>query len=354
MTVLVTGGAGFIGANFIARWLSASDEPVVNVDKLTYAGNRNALDRLTTNPRHYFVQADIVDGAAISGLLDRFCPRAIIHFAAESHVDRSITGPADFINTNVVGTFTLLECSRRYFAALPAKRAAQFRFLHVSTDEVYGELADGDAPADETHRYAPNSPYSASKAASDHLVRAYNQTYGLPVLTTHCSNNYGPLQFPEKLIPVVIANAIAGLRIPVYGTGSNIRDWLHVDDHCTALCAVLDRGTVGETYNIGSNNEVTNIDLVRTICTILDNMVPDPAVGSRQSLISFVTDRLGHDRRYALDATKLRDRLGWVPARPFEQGLKQTVAWYLDNRDWLNFKVPAELSEAAPQQGTTA
>lgn len=335
MTILVTGGAGFIGANFITRWLSRSGEPVVNVDKLTYAGNRTILASMGQHERHHFFQVDIADDVAVSELLNRFRPRAIIHFAAESHVDRSIAGPEAFVGTNIVGTFQLLECARRYHSGLNAALADGFRFLHVSTDEVFGQLGPNDSPVTEEGRYAPNSPYSASKAASDHLVRAYGHTYGLPVLTSHCSNNYGPLQYPEKLIPVVIANALAGEPIPVYGNGSNIRDWIHVEDHCAGLEIILDKGRVGETYNIGSNSEVANIDLVRRICVILDELLPDPELPDREVLIAFVSDRPGHDWRYSLDATKLRTQLGWKPSYPFDEGLRQTVGWYIQNRHWL-------------------
>ena len=335
MTILVTGGAGFIGANFITRWLSRSEEPVVNVDKLTYAGNATILASMGQHDRHYFFQVDIADDVAVSELLDRFRPRAIVHFAAESHVDRSISSPEAFVGTNIVGTFRLLECARRYHSGLNAALADGFRFLHVSTDEVFGQLGPNDSPVTEEGRYAPNSPYSASKAASDHLVRAYGHTYGLPVLISHCSNNYGPLQYPEKLIPVVIANALTGEPIPVYGNGSNIRDWLHVEDHCAALEIILDKGRVGETYNIGSNSEVANIDLVRRICVILDELLPDPELPNRQDLIAFVSDRPGHDWRYSLDATKLRTQLGWKPFYPFDEGLRQTVGWYIQNRHWL-------------------
>ncbi len=332
--ILVTGGAGFIGSNFVLDWLQQSDEPVLTLDALTYAGNVHNLDRLRGDPRHTFVHGDICDRALIDRLLATHRPRAIVHFAAESHVDRSIHGPGAFIRTNVEGTFTLLEAARAHWQALPADEKAAFRFHHVSTDEVYGSLS-ADAPAfTETHPYEPNSPYSASKAASDHLVRAWFHTYGLPVLTTNCSNNYGPYHFPEKLIPLMIVNALAGKPLPVYGDGLNVRDWLYVTDHCSAIRAVLARGRVGETYNVGGWNEMPNIEIVRTVCALLDELKPDPA-GSYSRLITFVKDRPGHDRRYAIDARKIERELGWRPADTFATGIRKTVQWYLDHPEWV-------------------
>jgi dTDP-glucose 4,6-dehydratase len=331
--ILVTGGAGFIGGNFILDWLQGSDETVVNVDKLTYAGNLATLDSLRGNRDHIFARADICDRAAIDALLAEHKPRAIVHFAAESHVDRSIHGPADFVQTNVIGTFTLLEATRAYWGALPDDQKHSFRFLHVSTDEVYGSLSATDPQFSETTPYAPNSPYSATKAGSDHLVRAYHHTYGLPVLTTNCSNNYGPYQFPEKLVPLMIANAIAGKALPVYGDGRNVRDWLYVGDHCSAIREVLLRGKPGETYNVGGWNEKTNLEVVHTLCDLLDHLKPG-ASGSYRDQITYVKDRPGHDRRYAIDARKLERELGWKPAETFETGMKKTVQWYLDNQAW--------------------
>ena len=331
--ILVTGGAGFIGGNFILDWLQSSDEPVVNVDKLTYAGNLATLDSLRGNPNHIFVRADICDRVAIDALLAEHKPRAILHFAAESHVDRSIHGPADFVQTNVIGTFTLLEATRAYWSALPDELKNAFRFLHVSTDEVYGSLAATDPPFSETTAYAPNSPYSATKAGSDHLVRAYHHTYGLPVLTTNCSNNYGPYQFPEKLVPLMIASAIAGKALPVYGDGSNVRDWLYVGDHCSAIREVLLRAKPGETYNVGGWNEKTNLEVVHTLCDLLDQLRPR-AGGSYRGQITYVKDRPGHDHRYAIDPRKLERELGWRPAYTFETGMKETVRWYLNNQAW--------------------
>jgi dTDP-glucose 4,6-dehydratase len=330
----VTGGAGFIGANFVLDWLAAHNEPVVNLDALTYAGNLENLSSLQGDARHVFVRGDITDRACVDGLLATHRPRAIVHFAAESHVDRSILGPEAFLRTNIHGTFVLLEAARQYWSGLQGGERDAFRFLHVSTDEVYGSL-DATAPAfTETHPYEPNSPYSASKAASDHLVRAWHHTYGLPVLTTNCSNNYGPFQFPEKLIPLVITRALRGEPLPVYGDGLNVRDWLYVGDHCTAIRRVLEGGRLGETYNIGGWNEKTNIDIVRGICRLLDEMRPDPA-GPRERLITFVKDRPGHDRRYAIDARKVADELGWRPAETFETGIRRTVRWYLDHSAWV-------------------
>ncbi len=336
MTVLVTGGAGFIGANFVRDWLAQSDEPVVNLDKLTYAGNLENLAGLERDERHIFVRGDIGDQPLIDRLLAAHRPRAIINFAAESHVDRSIHGPADFIQTNVMGTFHLLEAARHYWPDL--SKPAAFRFLHVSTDEVYGSLGPNDPPFTETSPYAPNSPYSASKAASDHLVRAYHHTYGLPVLTTNCSNNYGPYQFPEKLIPLMIHNALKGEALPVYGDGQNRRDWLFVADHCRAVRRVLEAGRPGEVYNIGGLTEKPNLDIVHTLCRLLDAMHPDPA-GSYQRLINHVKDRPGHDRRYAIDTTKIHRELDWKPLESFETGIAKTVRWYLDNGAWVEHVV---------------
>lgn len=332
--ILVTGGAGFIGSNFVLGWLAGNDEPVINLDKLTYAGNLKNLEAVRQDARHVFVHGDIGDAALIGSLLEKHRPRAIVHFAAESHVDRSIHGPGEFVTTNVTGTFVLLEAARAYYAGLREDERASFRFLHVSTDEVYGSLGPGDAPFTETTAYAPNSPYSASKAASDHLVRAYRHTYGLPTLTTNCSNNYGPFQFPEKLIPLMIANALAAKPLPVYGDGQNVRDWLYVGDHCTAVRRVLQDGRPGETYNIGGWNEMTNLDVVHTLCDILDELVPKR--GSYRDQIAFVTDRPGHDRRYAIDARKIERELGWKPAETFATGIRKTVQWYLDHQDWVS------------------
>ncbi|CAB5710742.1 dTDP-glucose 4,6-dehydratase [Delftia tsuruhatensis] len=333
--ILVTGGAGFIGANFVLDWLAAGDEPVLNVDKLTYAGNLKSLDSLGGDARHVFVQADIGDGQTLARLLAEHQPRAVVNFAAESHVDRSIHGPEDFIQTNVVGTFRLLEAVRGYWSALDAGPRQAFRFLHVSTDEVYGSLAP-DAPAfTENHNYEPNSPYSASKAASDHLVRAWHHTYGLPVLTTNCSNNYGPLHFPEKLIPLMIVNALAGKPLPIYGDGMQVRDWLYVRDHCSAIRRVLQAGAVGETYNVGGWNEKPNVEIVNTVCALLDELRPKADGTSYRTQITYVKDRPGHDRRYAIDARKLERELGWKPAETFETGIRKTVQWYLDNPEWV-------------------
>ncbi|MBB4866402.1 dTDP-glucose 4,6-dehydratase [Pseudomonas nitritireducens] len=336
MSILVTGSAGFIGANFVLDWLAHHDEPVVSFDKLTYAGNRQNLESLESDPRHSFVVGDIGDSTLVSELLLQHRPRAVLHFAAESHVDRSIEGPEEFIQTNIVGTFRLLECVRSYWASLPSEQKQAFRFLHVSTDEVYGSLLP-DAPAfTEQHRYEPNSPYSASKAASDHLVRAYHHTYGLPVLTTNCSNNYGPYHFPEKLIPLVIHNALAGKPLPIYGDGQQIRDWLYVKDHCSAIRRVLEAGTLGETYNVGGWNEKANIEVVRALCKILDQECPRLDGASYSQQITFVKDRAGHDRRYAIDASRLERELGWRPQETFESGIRKTVRWYLDNQAWVS------------------
>ena len=336
MTLLVTGGAGFIGSNFVLDWLAAPetrDEPVVDLDALTYAGNLANLASLQGDARHTFVQGDIGDRALVDRLLATHRPRAIVHFAAESHVDRSIHGPGAFIKTNVEGTFTLLEAARGYWGALDGDAKAAFRFLHVSTDEVYGSLAPGAPAFTEEHPYEPNSPYAASKAASDHLVRAWHHTYGLPVVTTNCSNNYGPYQFPEKLIPLMIVNALAGKPLPVYGDGMQVRDWLYVGDHCAAIRTVLARGRLGETYNIGGWNEKANREIVDTLCALLDELRPDPA-GPYARLVAFVADRPGHDRRYAIDARKIERELGWRPAETFASGIRKTVHWYLDHADW--------------------
>jgi dTDP-glucose 4,6-dehydratase len=335
MTILVSGGAGFIGGNFVLDWLSHFDEAVINLDKLTYAGNLDTLKGLQGNNRHVFVHGDIGDRDLIGNLLATHKPRAVLNFAAESHVDRSIHGPGEFIQTNIVGTFNLLESVRGYWDGLPDGEKQAFRFLHVSTDEVYGTLSKDEAPFNELHQYEPNSPYSASKAASDHLVRAWHHTYGLPVLTTNCSNNYGPYHFPEKLIPLVILNALSGKSLPIYGDGQQIRDWLYVKDHCSAIRRVLQAGKVGETYNVGGWNEKPNLDVVHTICAILDDLRPK-ADGSRyKDQISFVKDRPGHDRRYAIDARKLERELGWKPEETFETGIRKTIEWYLANEDWV-------------------
>ena len=336
MSILVTGGAGFIGSNFVLDWLAASDEPVVNLDKLTYAGNLENLASLAANSSHVFVHGDIADTDLVTALLAEHRPRAVLNFAAESHVDRSILGPEDFVQTNVVGTFRLLEAVRAYWGGLEGERKSGFRFLHVSTDEVYGSLGQDDPAFTESSRYEPNSPYSASKAASDHLVRAYYHTYGLPVLTTNCSNNYGPYHFPEKLIPLVIHNALAGKPLPIYGDGQQIRDWLYVKDHCSAIRRVLDGGRPGETYNVGGWNEKANLDVVHVLCSILDDLRPRADGKSYQEQITFVKDRPGHDRRYAIDATRLERELGWKPAETFETGIRKTVQWYLDNPAWVD------------------
>lgn len=335
MSLLVTGGAGFIGSNFVLDWIAQSNEPVINLDKLTYAGNIENLQSLNGDRRHVFVQGDIGDSALVTSLLAKHQPRAIVNFAAESHVDRSIHGPEDFIQTNIVATFHLLEAVRAYSHKLQGDARQNFRFLHVSTDEVYGSLAKDDPAFTETHRYEPNSPYSASKAASDHLVRAYHHTYGLPVLTTNCSNNYGPYHFPEKLIPLMIVNALVGKPLPVYGDGQQIRDWLYVKDHCSAICRVLEAGQVGEVYNIGGWNEKPNIEIVDTVCTLLDELRARADGKSYREQITYVTDRPGHDRRYAIDASKIESELGWKPAETFETGIRKTVEWYLDHQEWV-------------------
>jgi dTDP-glucose 4,6-dehydratase len=335
MTILVTGGAGFIGSNFVLKCIKQLDEPIINLDKLTYAGNLDNLTSIKNNPKHIFVKSDIGDSELVSIIFTRYKPRAVINFAAESHVDRSISAPEAFIQTNVVGTFRFLECAKQYWNTLNTQEKKDFRFLHVSTDEVYGTL-DANAPAfSETNRYEPNSPYSASKAASDHLVRAYYHTYGLPVLTTNCSNNYGPYQFPEKLIPLIIHNALSGKDLPIYGDGKQIRDWLFVGDHCNAIFTVLEKGKLGEVYNIGGLNEKTNIEVVTHICEILDEVKPKENGESYKSQITYVKDRPGHDRRYAIDATKIQKELSWKPETNFEDGIKKTVNWYLNNQGWV-------------------
>ncbi|WP_313302377.1 dTDP-glucose 4,6-dehydratase [Diaphorobacter sp.] len=333
--ILVTGGAGFIGANFVLDWLASNDESVINLDALTYAGNLQNLQSLEGDKRHLFVKGDIGDGPLVARLLAEHKPRAIVNFAAESHVDRSIHGPEDFIQTNVVGTFRLLEAARHYWSALAAAEKQAFRFLHVSTDEVYGSLAPTAPAFTEKHNYEPNSPYSASKAASDHLVRAWHHTYGMPVLTTNCSNNYGPYHFPEKLIPLMIVNALAGKPLPIYGDGMQVRDWLYVKDHCSAIRRVLEAGQLGETYNVGGWNEKPNIDIVHLVCRLLDELRPRADGQSYSTQIAHVQDRPGHDRRYAIDARKLERELGWMPAETFETGIRKTVQWYLDNADWV-------------------
>ncbi|MCQ8105281.1 dTDP-glucose 4,6-dehydratase [Methylomonas sp. SURF-2] len=336
MTILVTGGAGFIGSNFVLDWLAASDEAVVNLDKLTYAGNPENLASLRDDARHVFVKGDIGDYALVLDLLTRHRVRAVVNFAAESHVDRSIHGPEDFIQTNILGSFRLLEAVRCYWNGLDDAEKNAFRLLHVSTDEVYGSLAKTDPPFAESNQYQPNSPYSASKAASDHLVRAYHHTYGLPVLTTNCSNNYGPYHFPEKLIPLCIQNALSGKPLPIYGDGQQIRDWLYVKDHCSAIRRVLEAGRVGEVYNVGGWNEKANLEVVHTLCAILDELQPRADGKSYAEQITYVTDRPGHDRRYAIDAGKLERELGWKPAESFETGIRKTVQWYLRHQDWVN------------------
>ena len=333
--ILITGGVGFIGSNFVLDWCAQSDEPIVNLDKLTYAGNLENLASLQGNPRHTFVHGDLGDRALVDRLLAEHRPRAVLHFAAESHVDRSIHGPEDFIQTNIVGTFRLLEAVRAHWSALPEADKTAFRFLHVSTDEVYGTLSKDDAPFAETHAYEPNSPYSASKAASDHLVRAWHHTYGLPVLTTNCSNNYGPYHFPEKLIPLMIVNALASKPLPVYGDGLQVRDWLYVKDHCSAIRRVLEAGQLGKTYNVGGWNEKPNIEIVHTVCALLDELRPKADGSSYATQITHVQDRPGHDRRYAIDARKIERELGWKPAETFETGIRKTVQWYLGNPEWV-------------------
>ncbi len=334
-SILVTGGAGFIGANFVQQWIAGESAHVVNLDKLTYAGNLASLQGVESSPKYAFARGDIGDFDAVGALLAQRRPVAVVNFAAESHVDRSIHGPGEFVQTNLVGTFQLLEAVRAYWSGLSGDAKQNFRFLHVSTDEVYGSLQPGDAPFTERTAYAPNSPYSASKAGSDHLVRAYHHTYGLPTITTNCSNNYGPYQFPEKLVPLIILNALGGKPLPVYGDGTNVRDWLYVNDHCTAIRLALAKGRIGETYNIGGNNECKNIEVVQTICRILDELRPAARGVRYESLITFVKDRPGHDRRYAIDATKTTAELGWKPVETFDSGIRKTVRWYLDNPDWV-------------------
>src|SRR5271156_4567775 len=333
--ILVTGGAGFIGSNFILQWIKQESSPIVNLDKLTYAGNPRNLESVADHSAYQFQQGDIVDRKLVGDLLGRTRPRAIVHFAAESHVDRSIHGPDDFVRTNVNGTFSLLEEARAYWTELSAEEKGKFRFLQVSTDEVYGSLGPKDAAFSETTSYSPNSPYSATKAASDHLVRAYHHTYGMPVLTTNCSNNYGPYQFPEKLIPLTILNAMNGKAIPVYGDGQNVRDWLYVADHCDAIRTVLSRGKIGETYNVGGRNEKPNLEIVHAICAILDELRPGDPVVPHSKLITYVVDRPGHDRRYAMDTRKIERELGWRPRETFESGIRKTVEWYLEHEDWI-------------------
>ena len=335
MTVLVTGGAGFIGSNFILNWLEDRDESIVNLDKITYAGNLQNFVSLKEDARYRFFQGDIGDCSFVDHILKEYQPRAIINLAAESHVDRSIHSPADFIMTNIVGTFSLLESTRSYWSSLPTTQKKGFRFLHISTDEVYGSLSESAPPFKEINRIEPNSPYSASKASSDHLVRAYHQTYGLPTLTTNCSNNYGPMQFPEKLIPLIICNAVSGKALPIYGDGMQIRDWLYVKDHYSAICRVLDAGRLSETYNVGGWNEKSNIEVVRAICDLLDELSPKADGSSYMTQIEFVNDRPGHDRRYAVDAGKIEKELNWKPVETFNTGIRKTVQWYLDNIDWV-------------------
>ncbi len=334
MTILVTGGAGFIGANFILDWFAKSEEPIVNVDALTYAGNLFSLTEIGNDSRYFFEKVDICDEIKVCRILDKYQPRAIVHFAAESHVDRSIRGPHAFLRTNVQGTFALLQATLGYWRLLSAREKSAFRYVQVSTDEVYGSLDASETPFTEETRFAPNSPYAASKASADHFARSYYHTYGLPSIVTHCSNNYGRFQFPEKLIPLVILNSLSGRSLPIYGDGLNIRDWIHVEDHCTALRIVLDRGVAGENYNIGGRSEVSNIDLVRNICAILDRLRPWSR-GAYENLIDFVEDRPGHDRRYAVDNSKIERELGWNPTRTLERGLLQTVNWYLSNQSWI-------------------
>jgi len=335
MSILVTGGAGFIGSNFVLEWLAHEQESVVVLDKLTYAGNPENLSSVHGDPRLVFVRGDIGDRSLVAGLLAQHGVRAVLNFAAESHVDRSIHGPGEFIHTNVVGTFELLEAVRGYWTALEDSKKSAFRFLHVSTDEVYGSLGPEDPAFTEKHQYQPNSPYSASKAASDHLVRAYHHTYGLPVLTTNCSNNYGPYHFPEKLIPLMILNALNGKPLPIYGDGKNVRDWLYVTDHCSAIRRVLEAGTPGETYNVGGRNEMTNLEVVQTLCSILDELRPRAGGQAYWELVHYVKDRPGHDRRYAIDASLIEKELGWTPAETFETGIRKTVEWYLSHPEWV-------------------
>ena len=335
MTIVVTGAAGFIGSNFVLNWLTHSDEKVIALDKLTYAGNLENLQSVENNPNYLFIHGDISDSKLVAMTLEEHQPRAIINFAAESHVDRSIHGPDDFMETNILGTYRLLEEARSFFNTLSEEGQKEFRFLHVSTDEVYGTLSSTDPAFKETKQYEPNSPYSASKAASDHLVRAWHHTYGLPVLTTNCSNNYGPYHFPEKLIPLCILKALQGQDLPIYGDGQQVRDWLYVFDHCKGIATVLENGVIGETYNIGGWNEKTNLEVVHTLCDLLDEIKPREDAKSYREQITFVKDRPGHDRRYAIDATKISKELGWKPEETFETGIRKTVQWYLDNQDWV-------------------
>lgn len=353
MTILITGGAGFIGSNFVSEWLEYSEEQIINVDKLTYAGNTANLEEYKNNSQHTFVRADIGDCEVIGELLDKYKPRAVLNFAAESHVDRSINGPAAFIETNIVGTFHLLETVRNFWGDLSEGEKAEFRFLHVSTDEVYGSLEADDPAFSELNRYEPNSPYSASKASSDLLVRAYHHTYGLPVLTTNCSNNYGPFQFPEKLIPLIMYNALQGRALPIYGDGQQIRDWLYVTDHCSAIRTVLSSGTPGEVYNIGGLNEKTNIEIVHVLCDLLDELSPPAdhlSINTYRELITFVKDRPGHDRRYAIDASKIENELHWYPAETFETGIRKTVNWYLHHQDWVEQIISGEYRKWVERQ----
>ena len=353
MTILVTGGAGFIGSNFVIDWLDQHHELIVNIDKMTYAGNLNNLRSLEGNESHVTVKGDIGDLALLKKLLSLYKPRAIIYFAAESHVDRSIHGPEEFMQTNIIGTYRLLECAKEYWQSFPTDEQSAFRFLHVSTDEVYGSLSAEEPAFSETHRYEPNSPYSASKASSDHLVRAYYRTYGLPVLTTNCSNNYGPYQFPEKLIPLVIHNALAQKALPIYGDGLQIHDWLYVSNHCSAIRAVLERGAFGEVYNIAGLNEKANIEIVHTLCDILDEIRPKDAardIASYRDLITYVKDRPGHDRRYAIDANKIVNELSWRPAETFETGIRKTVEWYLDHANWVEQIITGEYRQWVERQ----
>jgi dTDP-glucose 4,6-dehydratase len=350
MAILVTGAAGFIGSNFVLDWFQQSTEDVLSLDLLTYAGNLENLFSLNGNPHHYFVKGNIGDRALVSQLLQKHQIRAVVNFAAESHVDRSIHGPGDFIETNIVGTYNLLESARSYWNDLDENHKKDFRFLHVSTDEVYGSLSKTDPAFSETNRYKPNSPYSASKAASDHLVRAWHLTYGLPVITTNCSNNYGPFQFPEKLIPLCILNALNGKPLPIYGDGQQVRDWLYVKDHCSAIRVVLEKGKLGETYNIGGWNEKANLDVVKTLCAILDELKPKADGTKYESQIIYVKDRPGHDRRYAIDAMKLEKVLGWKPQETFETGIRKTLEWYLANQDWVSHVVSAEYKHWVEKQ----
>ena len=355
MAILATGGAGFIGSNFVIDWLDNHDEEVINLDKLTYAGNLNNLVSLENNKSHIFIEGDIGNSNALNKYLIEYKPRAIVNFAAESHVDRSIHGPESFMQTNIIGTSRLLECAKNYWQSLPQKEQTEFRFLHISTDEVYGSLSENSPAFLETNRYNPNNPYSASKASSDHLVRAYNHTYGLPVLTTNCSNNYGPYQFPEKLIPLTIQNALAQKPLPIYGDGLQIRDWLYVSDHCSAIRAVLERGIIGEVYNIGGLNEKTNIEIVHVLCDLLDELRPlssDSIIKSYRDLIVFVKDRPGHDRRYAINASKIEKNLNWRPSENFETGIRKTVEWYLKNTKWVDQIISGEYRQWIKKQYT--